>query len=58
MGILEVLTVVFVTLKLTGTGAVASWSWLAVFSPLIPAAIIYTLIFLLYNIATIAKHYK
>lgn len=34
MGFLEVLTLVFVTLKLLEVGAVADWSWWWVFSPL------------------------
>lgn len=38
MGILEVLTIIFVVLKLIG---IIGWSWWAVFIPLYPAIIIY-----------------
>lgn len=47
MGILEVLTVIFVTMKLLGVGAVASWSWWLVFSPMYPALAIYAFVFLM-----------
>lgn len=40
IGLMAVLFVVFLVLKLTGTGAVASWSWWWVTAPLwIPSAI-------------------
>ena len=34
MGIVGVLTIIFVVLKLTGVGAIATWSWVWVLSPL------------------------
>ena len=34
MGIFEILTVIFITLKLIGSGAVAKWGWWKVFSPM------------------------
>jgi hypothetical protein len=40
MGFLEVLTLIFIVLKLMG---VISWGWLAVLSPLIASLIIYVL---------------
>lgn len=40
MGLLEVLTIVFVVLKLVG---VIAWSWWVVFSPLLVAVGIYVL---------------
>ena len=42
MGFLEVLTVVFVVLKLTGH---IVWSWFWVISPMYPALLIYVLWF-------------
>lgn len=42
MGVLEVLTVLFVALKLLG---VITWSWWVVFLPLVPAILIYVVIF-------------
>lgn len=44
MGILEVLTVVFVVLKLVG---VITWSWWLVLLPLIIAAVIYVTMYAL-----------
>lgn len=41
MWIFDVLTIVFVVLKLTG---VIAWSWLAVLSPSIAGIVLYTLI--------------
>jgi len=34
LGICGILTIIFVVLKVTGTGAVAAWSWWWVLSPL------------------------
>lgn len=45
MWIFDVLTIVFVVLKLTG---VIAWSWLAVLSPVIIAIVLYTLIYIHY----------
>ena len=45
MWIFDVLTIVFVVLKLTG---VITWSWLAVLSPVIIEIILYTLIYIHY----------
>ena len=45
LGLLNLLGLIFVTLKLTGVGAVANWSWWAVLSPFwIPVAIAVVLI--------------
>lgn len=41
MGILEVLTVVFVVLKLLG---IITWSWWLVLSPIILAVVLYVII--------------
>jgi hypothetical protein len=43
MGFLEVLTIVFIVLKLMG---IITWGWLAVFSPLMVSIAIYILWFL------------
>ena len=40
MGLLEILTIIFVVLKLVG---VVSWSWWIVFTPLIISGVIYLL---------------
>lgn len=45
MWIFDVLTIVFVVLKLTG---VIAWSWLAVLSPAIIGIVLYTLIYIHY----------
>ena len=34
MGILEVVTVIFLVLKLLGISAVAGWGWIWIFSPM------------------------
>ena len=48
IGLLNLLGLIFVTLKLAGIGAVASWSWWAVLSPFwIPIAIAVVLILFL-----------
>ena len=41
MGFLELLTLIFVICKLLG---VISWSWLLVFSPLLPDVLIYIVV--------------
>ncbi len=41
MGFLEVLTIIFVVLKLT---SVIDWSWWLVFSPMYVAVVLYTVI--------------
>jgi hypothetical protein len=41
MGVLEVLFLIFVTLKLTG---VIAWSWWWVFAPLYPAILIWLIV--------------
>lgn len=33
MGLIEILTVLFIALKLAGVGAVAAWPWVWVLSP-------------------------
>lgn len=45
MGFFEVLTLIFVVMKLTG---VIAWSWWWVFSPLLPAICIYILAILVF----------
>lgn len=51
MGILEILTIIFVVLKLVG---VITWSWWLVFLPLIIAVGIYAIIFVL-NVIFLVK---
>jgi len=52
VGFTNLLTVLFIALKLTGTGAVAAWSWAWVLSPLwIPAAVVLAIIAMLAIIA-------
>jgi hypothetical protein len=41
MGLIEILTLIFVTLKLTGH---IDWSWLAVFSPVLIVWTLYAII--------------
>ena len=41
MGFTEMLTLIFIVLKLTGT---VTWSWLAVFMPEIAAVIIFVIV--------------
>lgn len=45
MWIFDVLTIVFIVLKLTG---VIAWSWLAVFSPVIIGIVLYMRIYIHY----------
>ena len=52
IGIVEILTIVFIILKLT---QVINWSWWWVFSPVF---IIFGLILLYYAITKIIYHYK
>lgn len=48
IGLLNLLGLIFVTLKLAGVGAVANWSWWAVLSPFwAPGALLVVLILLL-----------
>lgn len=45
IGFCGLLAIVFITLKLAGIGAVATWSWLWVLSPLwIPLAILFSVL--------------
>lgn len=44
MGIVGVLTIIFVVLKLTGVGAVAAWSWVWVLSPLWIGSIVWLIL--------------
>ena len=47
LGCMSVIGIVFVALKLTGTGPVAGWSWWWVFSPFwLPVALGFTIIVL------------
>lgn len=47
MGILEVLTLIFVVLKLTGITAVATWSWWLVLLPEIVSFLLYAIFFII-----------
>lgn len=48
IGLLNLLGLIFVTLKLAGVGVVANWSWCAVLSPFwVPFAIVVVLILFL-----------
>lgn len=51
MGILETLTIIFVVLKLVG---VLTWGWLAVFSPMLIALVIYIILIVL-NLVFMAR---
>lgn len=44
MGIVELLTVIFVICKILGIGSIANWTWWQVFMPQIIACIFYLLI--------------
>lgn len=56
IGFLNLLGLIFVTLKLAGVGAVASWSWWAVLSPFwVPIAIAVVLILFLVTLGLFAK---
>ena len=48
MGILEILTIIFVVLKLVG---VITWSWWLVFLPMIICVGIYAIAFILHGVA-------
>lgn len=52
MGFLEILTIIFVVLKLCGA---ISWSWLIVLLPLIIAGVFYIFIFIVFVVLTILK---
>lgn len=57
MGFTEVLTVIFIVLKIAG---VIKWSWLLVFTPEIVALVFYILFFVLYALCIfdVAKEFK
>lgn len=56
IGLLNLLGLIFVTLKLAGIGAVANWSWWAVLSPFwIPVAIAVVLILFLVTLGLFSK---
>ena len=56
VGLLNLLGLIFVTLKLAGVGVVANWSWWAVLSPfLVPVAIAVVLILLLVTLGLFSK---
>jgi hypothetical protein len=46
MGFLELLTLIFIVLKLTG---VIAWSWFWVLAPMIPAILLYSALILFYG---------
>lgn len=50
MGLLEILTIIFVVCKLAG---VITWSWWLVFSPILVAVGLYVIIFVGYVIAAL-----
>lgn len=57
IGLLNLLGLIFVTLKLAGVGAVASWSWWAVLSPFwVPIAIAVVLILFLVTLSLFSKN--
>ncbi len=57
IGLLNLLGLIFVTLKLAGIGAVASWSWWAVLSPFwVPITIAVVLILFLVAIGVFSKN--
>lgn len=54
IGLLNLLGLIFVTLKLAGVGVVASWSWWAVLSPFwIPVTIAVVLILFLVTLGVL-----
>jgi hypothetical protein len=55
MGFLETLTLIFVVLKLTGIGAVADWTWVAVFMPLIISGLLYLIVLVFFIVAFIGE---
>lgn len=56
IGFLNLLGLIFVTLKLAGIGVVASWSWWAVLSPFwVPVAIAVVLILFLVTLGLFSK---
>lgn len=52
MGFLEILTLVFIVLKLTG---LITWGWLAVLSPIIVAVALYIIILMLFIVGAIGS---
>lgn len=54
MGILEILTIIFVVLKVLG---VVAWSWWVVLSPLIIAVVLY-IILAIVNVAIIKSVFR
>lgn len=59
LGFFSILTLIFTTLKLTNTGAVAGWSWWWVLSPLwlpvvliITIAVIFAFVIVMYRLFT------
>lgn len=46
LGLFEILAAIFITLKLSGIGIVATWSWWAVLSP-IWAPIVFAVVFVI-----------
>lgn len=55
MGFLEVLTLIFIVLKLMGT---IDWSWLTVFSPMILAFCIYFLMLIGFIVVSVKSDKK
>lgn len=56
IGLLNLLGLIFVTLKLAGVGAVANWSWWVVLSPFwVPVAIAVVLILFLVTLGLFSK---
>lgn len=57
IGLINLLGLIFVTLKLAGVGVVASWSWWAVLSPFwVPVAIGVVLILFLVTLGLFSKN--
>ena len=49
MGILTILTLIFLTLKLAAIGVVATWSWFWVLSPMITEIVLSVIIIFLWK---------
>lgn len=55
MGICEILTIIFVVLKVLGIGVVASWTWFQVFIPMMIALALYIVGIVIFIIVACCK---
>lgn len=55
MGLLNLLGIIFVTLKLAQVGSVATWSWWAVLSPFWISGVIWVFVFVVLVLAETRK---